>query len=112
MPKTQSFTPTQLRELRSGMEEDFARLLRAMTNGQADDSYANNHAWSPEQSEADELDAVLYERQQARLAAVTAALRRFETGAYGECARCGRRISFARLSVMPEATLCTNCGGT
>ena len=112
MPKTQSFTPSQLRELRSEMEQDFSRLLRSMTIGQADDSYSITDAWSPVQSESDELDAVLHERQQARLAAITAALRRFDTGTYGECARCGSRISFGRLSVMPEATLCRACGGT
>ena len=112
MPKTESFTRSQLRELRSEMEEDFARLLRSMTNEHADASYSTNDAWSPEQSESDELDALLHERQQARLAAITAALRRFETGAYGKCARCGSRISFGRLSVMPEATLCIACGGT
>jgi RNA polymerase-binding transcription factor DksA len=94
------------------MEEDFARLLRSMTTGQVDVSYSTNDAWSPEESESDELDAVLHERQQARLAAITAALRRFDTGAYGKCARCGSRISFSRLSVMPEATLCRACGGT
>ena len=112
MPKTESFTRSQLRELRSEMEEDFARLLRSMTNEVADASYSPNDAWSPEQSEPDELDALLHERQQSRLAAITAALRRIDTGAYGECARCGSRISFGRLSVMPEATLCIACGGT
>ena len=94
------------------MEEDFARLLRSMTNEHEDAAYSTNDAWNPEQSEADELDAVLHERKQARLAAITAALRRFDTGAYGECARCGSRISYGRLSVMPEATLCMACGGT
>ena len=94
------------------MEEDFARLLRSMSNEHADASYSIDDAWSPEQSESDNLNAVLHERQQARLAAITAALRRFDTGAYGECARCGSRISFGRLSVMPEATLCIACGGT
>ena len=113
MPNTLSFTPSQLRELRSEMEEDFARLLRSMTGGQAYDSSSANDAWNAEtQSEADELDAVLHERAQARLAAITAALRRIDTGAYGKCARCGRRISFGRLTVMPEATLCAGCGGT
>lgn len=112
MAGTQSFTPTQLRELRSEMEDDFARLLRSMTYGQSDNSYSNIDAPSAEQSEPDELDALVHDRQQARLAAITAALRRFETGTYGMCARCGRRISFSRLSVMPEATLCTTCRGT
>lgn len=112
MPRTQSFTPSQLRELRSEMEVDFAQLLRSMTNGQEDGSYSADDAWSPEQSESDNLDAVLHERAQTRLTAITAALRRIDTGAYGKCVRCGKRISFRRLSVMPEATLCITCGGT
>ena len=111
MPNTQSFTPSQLRELRSEIEEDFARLLRSMTNGHTDDPYSIDDVWSPEESESDHLDAMLHERQQARLAEVTAALRRFDSGTYGECARCGSRISFDRLSVMPEAMLCRACGG-
>ena len=91
------------------MEVDFARLLRSTMNENEDD-YSGNDAWSPEQSESEELDALLHERAQARLAAVTAALRRLETGTYGDCVRCGSSISFRRLAVMPEATLCIACG--
>ena len=113
MPRTLSFTPSQLRELRSEIEEDFARLLRSMANEETYGSSSANDAWSSEpQSEFDELEAVLHERAQSRLAAITAALRRLDTGAYGKCARCGGRISFGRLTVMPEATLCAVCSGT
>ena len=112
MPRTQSFTQSQLRKLRSEMEEDFARLLRSMTIGEASGSPSANEAWSTElQSEPDEMDVVLHDRAQNRLAAITAALRRFDSGAYGECARCGSRIGFGRLAVMPEATLCIACEG-
>jgi DnaK suppressor protein len=111
-PQVDRFTPSQLRELRSGMEGDFARLIRSMTNRQAVHAYPDDDAWNPEQSESDKLDAVLHERAQARLTQITAAFRRFDTGAYGVCARCGDRISFNRLMVMPEATLCMTCGGT
>ena len=113
MPGTLSFSPTQLRELRSDMEEDFAGLLRSMAPAPEDSSSSPDDAWSPASpSESDELDAVLHERAQARLAAISAALRRLDTGAYGACARCGNRISFGRLSVMPEATLCIACSAT
>jgi RNA polymerase-binding transcription factor DksA len=106
-------TPRQLRELRSEIEEDFARLLRSMVNGRADDSFPANEPWHPESpSDSSELDAVLHERAQTRLPAVTAALRRIETGAYGVCARCGNRISFDRLVAFPETTLCSVCGTT
>ena len=113
MPKTRSFTPSQLRELRSEMEEDFARLLRSMTNGQSFELPSDDGARRSEpQSDLDELDEVLHERAQDRLAAITAALRRLDTGTYGVCARCGSRISLGRLTVMPEATLCSACGGS
>ena len=94
------------------MEQDFARLLRSMSNTHATVASSAHDSWSKEPtSESDELDAVLHERAQTRFAAITAALRRFETGDYGKCARCGGGIPFARLAVMPEATLCIRCGG-
>ena len=93
------------------MEEDFARLLRSMTHGPAHDASSDNGG--PHQqlrSEADELNAVLRGRAQDRLTAIRAALRRMDTGDYGRCARCGSRIAFGRLAVMPEATRCIACG--
>ena len=113
MPVTESFTPSQISALREEMEDDFAWMLRSMTNGQAYGPSSAPDAWRPEpQSGTDDLGAVLHERAQAHLAAITAALRRLETGDYGKCARCGNRISFGRLSVMPEATLCSACDET
>jgi RNA polymerase-binding transcription factor DksA len=95
------------------MEEDFARLLHSMMQGQSNGASSVNRASHRQlRSEADELDAVLHHRAQDRLAAITSALRRFDTGDYGKCARCGSRISFGRLAVMPEATFCIACGGT
>ena len=95
------------------MEQDFARLLRSMSNEHAATEPWVNDTWNAESpSKADELDAVLQEHTQTRFAAISAALRRIDTGAYGKCVRCGRRISFGRLAVMPEATLCITCGGS
>ena len=37
------------------------------------------------------------------------ALRRMENGTYGLCAACGATISFERLSVIPETTVCAEC---
>ncbi|MEP7347197.1 MAG: TraR/DksA C4-type zinc finger protein [Gemmatimonadaceae bacterium] len=113
MLKPQSFTPSQLRQLRSEVEKDFAWLLCSMTHTQANGaSSVNRVSHLQSRSEADEFDAALQDQAQDRLAAVTAALRRLDTGGYGECARCGSRISFGRLAEMPEATRCTACGGT
>jgi len=40
---------------------------------------------------------------------VTAAIRRFKDGSYGECAECGQPIAPARLRAIPEATTCVAC---
>ncbi len=38
-----------------------------------------------------------------------AALRRFDAGTYGTCARCGGPIASARLEVLPATTVCIAC---
>ncbi|MEJ3405048.1 TraR/DksA C4-type zinc finger protein [Rathayibacter sp. YIM 133350] len=43
------------------------------------------------------------------LAAVERSLTRLGEGRYGFCARCGKRISTARLEARPEAELCIDC---
>ena len=48
-------------------------------------------------------------KSHARLAAIDAALRRIDTGSYGECRECGEAISIARLDARPEARLCIGC---
>jgi len=44
-----------------------------------------------------------------QLTAVLAALRRLADGSYGTCARCGMRITAARLDAVPEASMCASC---
>lgn len=44
-----------------------------------------------------------------RAHAVAAALHRIERGTYGYCASCDNRISYERLSVMPETVYCFSC---
>jgi RNA polymerase-binding transcription factor DksA len=114
MPGTHPFTPMQLLELRSEMEQDFARLLRSADAEQVHGALSDNEAWRPEPDSysAAPHDPIVKAQSQARLMAVTAALRRLDSGAYGECVRCGNRISFDRLSAMPAATLCSACAGS
>ena len=40
------------------------------------------------------------------------ALRRLENRTFGSCAGCGGRISFERLSAIPETTVCAECSWT
>jgi RNA polymerase-binding transcription factor DksA len=38
------------------------------------------------------------------------ALKKTSDGTYGKCSNCGKEINPKRLDVMPEATLCVECG--
>ena len=51
----------------------------------------------------------LREREQGLLAKIDAALKKIETGEYGECKVCGEAIGLARLRARPVAELCIEC---
>jgi len=48
-------------------------------------------------------------RRQIELQKIAAALRRIETGDYGDCVRCGEDIAIRRLELDPAAPLCIDC---
>lgn len=56
-----------------------------------------------------EKSVALESSVQQMLTQVEEALRRIESGTYGRCVRCGNYIDFARLKVLPYATLCIRC---
>jgi DnaK suppressor protein len=51
----------------------------------------------------------LREREQGLLAKIDAALKKIESGEYGECKMCGEAIGVARLRARPVAELCIEC---
>ncbi|SLN13653.1 RNA polymerase-binding transcription factor DksA [Roseovarius litorisediminis] len=59
--------------------------------------------------EGDEVLEQLGHSGQAEIARIRAALQRLRDGSYGECARCGERISVERLDVLPDTPLCKSC---
>ncbi len=59
--------------------------------------------------EGDEVLEQLGHSGQAEIARIRAALQRLRDGSYGECARCGERISAERLDVLPDTPLCKSC---
>jgi RNA polymerase-binding transcription factor DksA len=61
------------------------------------------------ESENDEVLDQLADTTRDELARVDHAMRRLDSGHYGECERCGSPIGEARLHVVPEATLCPRC---
>jgi RNA polymerase-binding transcription factor DksA len=107
---TKALSLSQLRELRSEMESELAWLLRFHKDKRSHTADSSNDS-SSTPSERDEMEQMLRNRAQSRLSGILAALRRLDTGAYGECVSCRRPIPYGRLVVMPEATLCIACGG-
>jgi RNA polymerase-binding protein DksA len=64
--------------------------------------------WAQEEKDRDILIR-LELREKEELSRIQAALGRVEQGTYGQCARCGRRISKERLEEVPTAVFCRNC---
>jgi RNA polymerase-binding protein DksA len=60
-------------------------------------------------SERQDVSVMTRERIAARIAQLTAALRRIAEGTYGTCEECGAPIEAARLAALPEATTCVRC---
>jgi DnaK suppressor protein len=56
-----------------------------------------------------EKSVALESSVQHMLTQVEEALQRIEDGTYGRCLRCGNFIDYARLNVLPSATLCIHC---
>jgi DnaK suppressor protein len=56
-----------------------------------------------------EMDYTLEDSEEAKLAAIEAALERIEQGTYGLCQNCGRQIAEERLEALPYAHLCIDC---
>ena len=90
MATTRALSRAQLRDLRSELESEQARLARAL--------------------ESDGGVAVAQDHVQTRREAIGAALQRLESGTYGVCSGCRQSIPFGRLLVMPETTYCVGCG--
>lgn len=51
----------------------------------------------------------LYLHEEYLLNEVEQALKRIDSGKYGECELCGKKIGKARLQIIPYAKLCKNC---
>jgi RNA polymerase-binding transcription factor DksA len=61
------------------------------------------------ETEGDQVLEHLGQSGQDEIARIRAALQRMRDGSYGECVRCGERISAERLSVLPETPFCKDC---
>lgn len=59
--------------------------------------------------ESQQLIMSLDAEGRSELRAIDAALERIEQGSFGECIRCGNRVSEARLDALPYVDLCIEC---
>ena len=58
---------------------------------------------------AKDMEFALVQMKADTLGRMDEAMRRLETGTYGECAECGTEIADARLKALPFAVLCRDC---
>lgn len=99
--------PTRKAQLIRRLEELGVRLEAI---GEELDSHQNRD-WEElaTEREGDEVLEATGNAGKVEIAQIRAALKRIDDGTYGECARCGERISEARLDVLPWTPLCRRC---
>ncbi|HEX7889738.1 MAG TPA: TraR/DksA C4-type zinc finger protein [Ramlibacter sp.] len=107
----------QRNELRNILELRYNRLLSELEADRAK-AVASISLAEGRRGEADERPAAMQEagvanaelsRDRHELEAVQQALARFDSGDYGTCVACGRRIPWARLQIAPAAARCLDC---
>jgi RNA polymerase-binding protein DksA len=119
--ETASFPAKTLDKLRRLLEEERETYVRqahdlaAEAEALASEREPGDTQFDEESGEGDTLN-VERERDLALSASATQAveeidraLRRMDTGSYGICERCGKKIAVARLEALPFAALCIEC---
>lgn len=61
------------------------------------------------QTEDNEVLDQIGEAADVEIAQIEEALQRLQTGEYGKCSACGRKISAERLDALPYTTKCMGC---
>jgi RNA polymerase-binding transcription factor len=119
--ETANFPPKTLDKLRRLLEEERETYVRqahdlaAEAEALATEREPGDTQFDEESGEGDTLN-VERERDLALSASATQAveeidraLSRMDTGSYGICERCGKKIAVARLEALPFAALCVEC---
>ncbi|MDR3605837.1 MAG: TraR/DksA family transcriptional regulator [Oligoflexia bacterium] len=90
--------------------EVLAGGLRRSTADLIEDEPSYSDSIDQASADTDKTFAVLLKnREHDMMRQIDAALRRIESGEFGECLRCGEEISEARLQAFPFTTLCIDC---
>jgi RNA polymerase-binding transcription factor DksA len=112
MSTARALTQLQLRDLEAELHSERARLERSILAQEAAARHSQgDYDAGYDLAVGNGVHGVgLQTNTSARLEAIVAALARLANGTYGICSSCGTHISYGRLVVMPETTLCVACG--
>ncbi len=105
----------QLDELASRLGSDISALVdnaQTPTGGQAAGNLSNAPMHLGDMGTEvylQELNATLLENEEYLRGEVVAAMERMESGTYGACENCGRKILEERLDLLPYTRFCTRC---
>jgi RNA polymerase-binding transcription factor DksA len=102
---------SEAKEIRDRLERQLARLLARAGKIEAN-LRQPGHRDSEEQAAQRQNDEVLEHldaAEHAEVGELRAALARLDTGSYGECQRCGEKISSGRLAALPATSTCVEC---
>ncbi|MEW6443567.1 MAG: TraR/DksA family transcriptional regulator [bacterium] len=107
-------TQKELKSIKTQLVQDRALLLRGITS-KIDSAPRTTEAEGGDvcdiasSDRERELRLRLNERERQKLKQIEDALERIEEGTFGICDRCGEKIPFGRLKVMPSTTVCVAC---
>ena len=106
----------QLELIRAGLEDERDSLRRqlqdhgASVDGDVVEVDVNEGFADSAQATAERSQLLsMVEQLKDHYDEVADALRRFESGTYGKCERCGNEIPIERLEAIPAARLCVAC---
>lgn len=91
------------------LREDILELVRDRQAVEVSEGEVGDEADAASQTSERELAFELSDTERQTLDAVEAALRKIETGRYGLCETCQKKISQPRLQAIPQARNCIEC---
>jgi DnaK suppressor protein len=106
--KKQSGTAAYEKKLLA-MREDLVNLVQHKQEMDMTEQEVGDEADAATQSAERELMFELSDNERQTLDAIEAALRKIETGSYGQCEGCSKPIPAMRLKAIPHARYCIQC---
>ena len=100
-----------LTEVRGQLEKRLAELNDRVTFVEREraEPMSADSAEQAIEAEDDEVIALQDDVLHLEIAAIVAAIRKIDTGTYGNCTSCREDIELARLAVLPSTSLCIDC---